>query len=354
MPGVMRITLVSYDDDPPIGGQGVVLRGLRAQLLERGVQVTTISGHGPHAVHIPRVTGRAPLDLSLLLNRRPGMLTAAAPDLLHAQGGPGGVLLWRRSGVPIVYTAHHTYRLAHRRGRPQRALGPLEAVAYRRAAMVLAVSSSTAQSLVAMGVSAARVEVLPPGIRVAEGGGAVREWKRLLFVGRQEAIKGPLDAVAVMRTVAEADHEVHGVVVGTGSQADAVRAACAAAGAGRIEFRGELEDAELAAEYARAAVVIVPSRFEGLGLVALEANAAGAAVAGYAVPGLRDSGVTGAVLVTPGDRAALVGAVHSLLADPARRCELAAAGRERIASHYSWAAHANRVLEVYRAVLASG
>ncbi|GAC1343414.1 MAG: glycosyltransferase family 1 protein [Candidatus Dormibacteria bacterium] len=349
----MRVTLVTFDDDPPIGGQGVVVRGLREQLRERGVAVTTVSGHGAHALRIPRVTGRRPLDLSLLLNRRPGLLLASAPELLHVHGGPGGVLLWRRIQPPVVYTAHHTYRLAHRLGRPERVLAPLEAIAYRRAARVLAVSPSTADSVVAMGVPRARVEVVPPGVHLPAAAAGSRDPKRLLFVGRLEPAKGPLDAVAVMAEVCAADPEVRGVVVGAGSQRTEVAAACRGTG-GRIEFAGSLDDAALATEYSRAAVVIMPSRFEGLGLVALEANAAGVAVAGYAVPGLRDAGATGAVLVAAGDRQALSRAVGGLLADPLRREQLAAAGREQVRTHYSWAAHADRVLDVYRAVIASG
>ncbi|MGA8633940.1 MAG: glycosyltransferase, partial [Candidatus Dormiibacterota bacterium] len=103
-----RVTIASYDDDPPLGGQGVVVHGIRAALERRGVRVHTISGRGEHAIAFGRRTGRAPLDLSLQLNRYPQILLRAAPDVIHAQGGPGGVLLWKQLGAPLVYTAHHT------------------------------------------------------------------------------------------------------------------------------------------------------------------------------------------------------------------------------------------------------
>src|SRR5437660_1079411 len=166
LPALMRVTFASYDDDPPLGGQGVLLHGMRAALERRGVDVATVSGRGDHAIHYPRVTRRAPLDLSLQLNRRPDLLTRNRPDVVHVYGGPGGVLLVRRLGVPLVYTAHHTYHQAHGRGDARRALAPLEARAYRRAAMVLPVSRSTADALHAMGVPSSHIEVMPPGIDV--------------------------------------------------------------------------------------------------------------------------------------------------------------------------------------------
>ena len=84
-----RVTMVSYDDDPPLGGQGVVVHGMRAALERRGVPVHTISGRGEHAIAVARRTGRAPLDLSLQINRYPQIMLRAQPDVVHAHGGPG-------------------------------------------------------------------------------------------------------------------------------------------------------------------------------------------------------------------------------------------------------------------------
>jgi len=68
--------------------------------------------------------------------------------------------------------------------------------------------------------------------------------------------------------------------------------------------------------YERAAVVCVPSRREGYGVVAREAMAWGRPVVATAVGGLRDLDV---VLVPPGDRSALRGAIERLLGDAEER-----------------------------------
>jgi glycosyltransferase involved in cell wall biosynthesis len=362
VPGVstvtLRVCLATYDDDPPLGGQGVLVRGMRASLQRRGVDVRTVAGRGAHAVPIPRRTGRPPLDLSLLLNRHPQALLDGDTCLVHAMGGPGGVLLVRRLDVPVVYTANHTYRQAYGRGSPRRALSVAERVAYRRAAAVLCISASTASAVRALGVAAERVEVVLPGVdvdRIARAAAAVpREAGRLLFVGRLEAEKGALDAVAVMTALAARDPGVRGVVVGEGAQLDRVRAAAAAAGSGRITVLGPVGEARLLDEYGRASIVLVPSAYEGLGLVALEALGAGAAVCGYDVTGLRDAVGDAGMLVPRGSVAALTAAAASLLADPQRRAELAEAGAERVRREHSWDPAAARIEAVYRRVLSTG
>jgi glycosyltransferase involved in cell wall biosynthesis len=344
-----RVTLVSYDDEPPLGGQGVELRGIRRELGRRGHPVTTVAGRGAQAVRYPRVTGRAPLDFSLHIGRHPRLLEAADPDVVHALGGPGGVLLPRRMRVPLVYTANHTYLMAHGARSLRRLLSPLEARGYRNAAMVLAISPSTADAVRALGVPSAHVEVLAPGVEVPAALPASRDGARLLFAGRWEPEKGVLDAVAVMRDVLTARPGATAVVIGGGPLEARVRAHAAAVPG--IEVAGRVDDARLASEYARATVVVVPSRYEGLGLVALEAQAHGAVVAGYDVDGLRDAVMQRDMLVTPGDTAALLRACLRVIDDPSLRAEVAGRGRSWVQEAHSWEAVGRRLEEVYAAVL---
>lgn len=347
-----RVTMVSYDDDPPLGGQGVVVHGMRAALERRGIRVHTISGRGENAIAVARRTGRAPLDLSLQLNRYPQVMLRASPDVVHAHGGPGGVLIWKRIDVPIVYTAHHTYRQAHARGSVKRLLAGVEARSYRNAVMVLPVSRSTANSLLEMGIPASRIEVVPNGIDVVDVPGVEHEDGRVLFVGRLEREKGVLDALSVFRGLAATVPGMRGVVVGGGSLEGEVRRAAAESG-GRIEYLESLDRGALYREYARAAVVLMPSRFEGLGMVALEAQSAGTPVAGYDVDGLRDAVRGGGVLVPAGEVSALRNAVAGLLGDPGRRLEMGEAGREAMRAEQSWDAVAARLEEIYSAAVAA-
>ena len=119
---------------------------------------------------------------------------------------------------------------------------------------------------------------------------------------------------------------------------------------------GFVAPGEVGAYYERAAVVVVPSRREGYGMVAREAMAHGRPVVATAVGGLVDAvedGVTG-LLVPPRDAAALRAALERLLGDPELRTLArgsCARARRRTASP---ATTAERLLEAYRAASSVG
>lgn len=349
--GPVHIRLVTWDDDPPVGGQGAFARDLRTALVSLGTAVSTIAGRGPRATAYPRVTGRGHLDMAIALNRAPAALTTGGPDVVHVSGGPGGLLLLRRLDRPVVFTAHHTYRLAHGRFHWPRLMAPIERASYLRAARVVAVSPSTADSVVEMGVDRGRVVVIPSGIRLAGSGTEESEAGRMLFVGRLEPSKRPLDAVAAMQSVIEALPWARGYVVGEGSLFGAANRAAASIGDGKITVLGRLTDEEVARQYRLAEVVLVPSDYEGLGMVALEAMAAGAAVVGYDVVGLRDTIGQRGLLVDHADVGALAEATRRLLTDSALRSELVQRAGEAVHSERSWTSCAARYNDLYRDVL---
>ncbi|MHB8532922.1 MAG: glycosyltransferase family 4 protein [Solirubrobacteraceae bacterium] len=343
MSAVTRVAFVTYDDEPPLGGQGVVLRGMRRGLVARGHTVRTVSGRGEHAVRYPRVTGRAPLDFSLHINRHTDLVRRLDADVVHVNGGPGGVLLLRDVRAPVVYTAHHTYRQAHGRMSLHRMLSLLESRAYRRAQSVLAVSPSTARAVALLGVPARHIEVLAPGVDGPMADAPPREEGRLFFAGRWETEKGVLDAVEVMGDVLRVRPGATARVAGSGPLESEVRRAATARG---VEVLGRVDDRELRAEYARATIVVMPSLYEGLGLVALEAQAAGAVVVGYDVDGLRDA-VLSETLVGAGDVRGAVDRCLELLDDDDARAALASAAQREVLATHSWDAVAERLEEVY-------
>jgi glycosyltransferase involved in cell wall biosynthesis len=110
--------------------------------------------------------------------------------------------------------------------------------------------------------------------------------------------------------------------------------------------------ADVAPYYERAAVVVVPSRREGYGMVAREAMAHGRAVVASDVGGLHDAiddGVDG-VLVPPRDVPALRAALERLLGDPELRARLGAAARAKAEREWSREAMADALVRVYQEV----
>jgi starch synthase len=109
-----------------------------------------------------------------------------------------------------------------------------------------------------------------------------------------------------------------------------------------------------------ATVFVVPSVYEPLGIVNLEAAACGTAVVASAVGGIPevvDDGRTGLLVpYDPADPAAfeagLAARIAELVADPARAAAMGAAGRERVLTEFGWPAIAQQTVEVYSAVLA--
>jgi glycosyltransferase involved in cell wall biosynthesis len=189
----------------------------------------------------------------------------------------------------------------------------------RRARLVLAASTFLGDEARRLG--AREVRVVPSGVAVPEAVGEPEEPPHVLYVGRLSPEKGIEDFLAATEGLPR-------VVVGAGP-VDVPEAV------------GFVPPAELGSWYERAAVVCVPSRREGYGVVAREAMAWARPVVATAVGGLRDLDV---VLVPPGDRGALRDAVEELLGDAERRRRLGAAGRERAPT---FEAATEALLEIY-------
>lgn len=116
----------------------------------------------------------------------------------------------------------------------------------------------------------------------------------------------------------------------------------------RVDDLVGVSDDELADWYAGATAVLVPSREEGFGMVALEAMACGAPVIAVAHPPMPEVVGEAAVLVSPGDDAAeaeaIAAAVRRIIAEPAWRGDRIAAG-QRHAAQFTWARSASALAD---------
>ena len=121
----------------------------------------------------------------------------------------------------------------------------------------------------------------------------------------------------------------------------------------RIVITGELAIEEVQRWYQRLTIYAFTSRNEGFGLTLIEAMSVGAALvasrAGAAELVVED-GVTG-VLTPPGDVDALVAALEPLMRDPASAIAMGIRAQAQVLAKFSLDAEANRIAEVYRALV---
>jgi glycosyltransferase involved in cell wall biosynthesis len=114
-----------------------------------------------------------------------------------------------------------------------------------------------------------------------------------------------------------------------------------------VMWLGRLDDGEMAAAFADAAIYALPARYEPFGLSILEAAMHGCALVLGDIDSLRENWSDAALFVAPDDRAALATALRRLIDDPDLRAGLADAARRR-SREFSAAAMGDRTLELYR------
>ncbi len=123
-------------------------------------------------------------------------------------------------------------------------------------------------------------------------------------------------------------------------------------GIGRlVKFTGRISNEEFVRQYARAAVAVVPSIYEGFGLPAGEAMACGAPLVSTTGGALPEVVGDGGVLVPPGDPASLTRAIVDVLDHPELARRLSEAGYRRVQNHLTWKAAAQKTAQVYRSVI---
>jgi glycosyltransferase involved in cell wall biosynthesis len=117
-----------------------------------------------------------------------------------------------------------------------------------------------------------------------------------------------------------------------------------------VTFLGRLDESEMAAAFADAAIYALPARYEPFGLSVLEAASHGCALVLGDIDSLRENWAGAALFVHPDDRDELASALRRLIGDPDLRAELAGEARRR-SRRFSNRASARRYLGVYRELL---
>lgn len=289
-------------------------------------------------------------------------------DVLHANywlSGEVGHRLKHELNLPLVTTFHTLARVKAEMGdsEPQSRIDAETRVVACSDVLIANAEQEREQLINLYGASPDRVKVVHPGVdRAFFSPGSVEGARKaisysggplLLFVGRIQPLKGLDIAVEALSLVS--DPEARLMIVGGASGRQGANEVTRITNlmnelgvANRVDFVDPQPHYALSTFYRAADVVVMPSRSESFGLVALEAGACGIPVVAAAVGGLRTlvrDGTTG-YLIEERNPAHYAEAIDRILGDSSLAAEMSIAAAEN-AGHYSWSILAERLREIY-------
>ena len=410
----LRIALLSYRSKPHCGGQGVYVRHLARELAALGHDVDVYSGQPYPDLDQPDGSGAGRVSLEKLpsldfyndddpfrfphprqlrdaidLVELAGLCSGGFPepltfslraaralasrrhdyDVVHDNQSRGyGLLGIRRLGLPLVATVHHPVTIDRRLElsaaetfprqlslRRWYAFTRMQARVTRQSNQVITVSESSARDIESeFGVRRDALRVIPVGVdaRTFAPPSRPRVRGRIVSVASSDSrLKGTtvlLEAFAKLAT----ERDVELVILGTPRADGPVAGAVSELGiADRVRFVSGLTTDAVSELLGSAQVAVVPSLYEGFSIPAVEAMACETPLVATRAGALPEVVGDCAVLVKPGDAAALAAAVGDLLDDESARARLGVAGRRRVEQHFSWGAVAAATVDVYRDVI---
>jgi glycosyltransferase involved in cell wall biosynthesis len=360
----MRILIFNWRDPthPWAGGAEVFLYEAARRWIDWGHSVTWLCGRHESQPSNEQIAG-------INIIRQGGIYSAypaAAFAYLVKMRRQFDVLLDSANGIPFftpmfstaprVILVHHIHRevfflelpwhLAHLGNILERVVMPL---AYRRTPFI-AVSTSSQQALMDIGIPANQISVIHNGVdKVRFQPGDKCKTPLIVFVGRLRRYKSVDIAIRAMPELLRLVPEARLEIAGSGPMESRLRVLTDDLGlAEKVIFHGFLTEEAKVELIQKAHVAVNTSLKEGWGLTVIEANACGTPVVAARVAGLQDSvldGKTG-VLVPYGDSTALARQIGKLLQDDVRRNKMS---QEAIkwAACFNWDHTAQHCLDLF-------
>lgn len=348
-------------------GIGTYLRQLVSRLIGIEGRTLALLGDVPELRHngFDRVPGTT-------LHRCDAPIYSIREQIALRRSTPGGVeLFWSPHyniplllGAKLVVTVHDTLHLA----RPEYVRGSHRRIYARtmfrqlrgRANAIICDSHFTADELIRYaGIAEDRIEVIHLGVDeswfepVATSSPRPRPY--FVYVGNVKPHKnlmGLLEGFSLV--LADLPHDLIIIGKNDGFISGDDRAIARAARMGkRVTFTGEVADATLRAYIGHAEALVLPSYYEGFGLPALEAMAAGCPALVSRVASLPEVCGQAALYFDPRDPVEIADRLRQVAQDRVLREELIVGGRER-ARRFTWDRCASETAAVLDRVLAVG
>ena len=358
----MRVLHLGFEDPrmPGAGGGSVRTHEINRRLAGKGYHITVLTTRYPgwtervedgvHYVPIGYGSGRNRLTrlvayvarLPFEVSRRRSSIDLVVEDFFAPFSTMAAPLWTQRPTIGVVQWLHardkaRQYKLP---------LHWMERLGVRKHRRLIAVSQGIADRLKKLNPDV-HVDVIGNGVDPCVWSNPPRVGKDVLFIGRLEYGHKGLDLL--LQAWSQACSRVEGnlLIAGTGPDEDRLRAAVQEAGLSeRVQLLGWLSGERKFKTISEARLVVVPSRHETFGLVAIDALASGTPVIAFDIPCLREILPAGTGwLVTPFDVTAFAHQIATRYSQPGLE-QVAAEGR-LFAAGYDWDALADLQAQAY-------
>lgn len=344
------------------GGVGTYISELAARQAESAAQGDIrVLVPADHAFQVARVPAgsiityprpdRSPRSLLNLARALKQAMEEDRPDVIHAHSTFAGIVVralygWRQDRPAIVYCPHGWSFDVRAAGWKRKLAAALERALAPLCDRIIAISVHEGRVARKAGIPRSKIEVVRNGLWDVE---AVEQepWDddrlKVLFVGRLDRQKG-FDTF--IDSLAPLSHRLSVRIAG-----QAVTGTHLPEKGATVEMLGWLSEPEIRSHLAAADVLVVPSRWEGFGLVALEAMRASRMVIASHVGGLTEvvqDGVTG-LLVPPDLPDALARRLSTLTREQARH--MGVSGRRHFLTFFQGERMHRQLDSVYRRCL---
>ncbi|GAA3957274.1 glycosyltransferase family 4 protein [Gordonia caeni] len=387
----MKVLMVSWEYPPVVvGGLGRHVHHLAEALAAHGLDVTVLTRQPPGTdssthpttdtvVNGVRVVAAAedPPEfdfgadmMAWTLAMGHGFIRTALhrlgrdwrPDVVHAHDwlvAHPSIALAEYFDVPLVATLHATEAGRHSgwvAGHVNRQVHSVEWWLANSADALITCSTSMRDEVQTLfGPDLPPVTVIHNGIDLTAWGFGERPVPdvppELLFAGRLEYEKGVQDLLAALPVIRRRHPGTTLTVAGEGTQlAWLIETAADHGVTGVVTFVGKQDHRGLAALMERCSAIVLPSRYEPFGIVALEAAASGIPLVASDAGGLGEAVLDGETGLTfpPADVTALAGAVCAALDDPEAAALRARRARAVLTEEFTWPVIAERTAAVYQ------
>ncbi len=284
-------------------------------------------------------------------------------DLIHAHAalpcGHAAVLLSRELNIPFVITVHGLDAFFDNqvRGFSGRTCRCISQFVYRSASCVICISDKVAGRVVDGTAARVNTKVIYNGVdaQMFSPSSSDSLPTTIVSVGNLISIKGHELLLRALAAVLPQHPDVSCEIIGDGPERGRLaRLASDCNISGKVRFLGRQSRTQVADAMRRSAFFALPSRYEGLGCVYLEAMAAEKAVVACRGQGIDEiiRHASNGWLIEPGNLEQLITALSVLLKNQLLRRQIGGAARSTILQSRTLAHQAAELSAVYRACAA--